>query len=212
MNAEADWVTSLMRPLAGGWHRERMLLNLEKGAWRDLTRRCGVSFVDPRLAQPARAALVLQAAHTLLPEAGVTALPSIARDELQEGLSGPLRTAIADSDPSSEGTLEGLRDQLVATLVATPGRVGALMLADRVHLSRLVRDEIPPIIASACVCWYGAYRLPDDPYGHQITTLRGLYNSWLAVPTERPQIEKQIRAVAVQVVGEHPDSLIARRV
>ncbi|MBS2936995.1 hypothetical protein KDN32_04460 [Nocardioides sp. J2M5] len=189
-----------------------MLLNLEKGVWRDLTRRRGVSFVDPRLAQPARAALVLQAAHTLLPEAGVTALPSIARDELQEGLSGPLRTAIADSDPSSEGTVEGLRDQLVGTLVATPGRVGALMLADRVHLSRLVRDEIPPIIASACVCWYGAYRLPDDPYGHQITTLRGLYHSWLTVPTERPRIEKQMRGAAVQVVGGHPDSLIARRV
>ena len=189
-----------------------MLLNLEKGVCRDLTRRRGVNFEDPRLAQPARAALVLQAAHTLLPEADVTALPSVARDEVQGGLTGPLRTAIADSDPSSERTLDGLRDQLVTTLVATPGRVGALMLADRVHLSRLVRDEIPPIIATACVCWYGAYRSAEDPHDHQITTLRALYNSWLTVPTERPEIEELMREAARQVVGDHPETLITRGV
>lgn len=86
------------------------------------------------------------------------------------------------------------------------------MLADGAHLSRLVRDEIPLTIASVCASWYGAYRILDDAHGYQITTLRGLYNSWPPVPTERPQIEKQIREAAVQVVGEHPDSLIARRV
>ena len=189
-----------------------MLLTLEKRACRDLTRRRGVNFKDPRLAQPARATLVLQAAHTLLPEAEVTGLPSIARDELRAGLSGPLRTVIGDTDPSSGGPLEGLRDQLVKTLVPTTGRVGALMLADRVHLSRLVLDEVPPVIAAACVCWYGAYRDAEDPYDHQVSLLHDLYKTWLDLSTERPRTEQLMREAAWQVVGDRPQNLIDRSV
>lgn len=86
------------------------------------------------------------------------------------------------------------------------------MLADRVHLSRLVLDEVPPVIAAACVCWYGAYRDVEDPYEHQVALLHVLYKTWLDLSAERPRTEQLMREAAWQVVGDRPQNLIDRSV
>lgn len=98
--------------------------------------------------------LVLQAAHTLLPEANVTDLPKIARDEVLAGLTGPLREATAVADEQVEDK-NWLRDQIVKRLSGRSGWVGAIMVADQIHLRRLVQGHVPAIVTVECVHWYG---------------------------------------------------------
>lgn len=82
------------------------------------------------------------------------------------------------------------------------------IVADQVHLRRLVRGEVPAIIALTCLTWYGAYRQPDDPHTEGITALRELTQAWRHHPNQRAALDEQIRAIAVAIVGEHPTTLI----
>ena len=78
----------------------------------------------------------------------------------------------------------------------------------QVHLRRLVRGEVPAIIALRCLAWYGAHRQPGDPNAAAITVLRELEQAWRHHPDQRADLEAQIRAIAVDVVGQHPTTLI----
>ena len=151
--------------------------------------------------------LVLQAAWTLLPEAGVENLPPIACQEVAAGLHGPLREAIAAAE-AREGAVETLRDQLVTQISGLDPRAGAIVVVDQVHLRRLVLGQVPAIVALGCLTWYGAYRQSDDPHAGAITALRELEQAWLHHPEQRTRLDEQIRAIATGMVGEHPTTLI----
>jgi len=95
-------------------------LTLEGGVLRDLHRRLHIDLPGVEPSDDTRRSLVLDAAHTVFPEAAVQGLPDTARAELTAGLTGPLRHAIAAADPS-DSALPGLRDQLVEHLTGDPG-------------------------------------------------------------------------------------------
>lgn len=101
-------------------HMDAVWLELEKGVSRGLRLRRGIDIVPPHHDQAGRRALVLQAAHTVLPEASVVDLPAIARVEVEARLTGPLREAIAAADRNDESLLS-LRDRLVVQLGERPG-------------------------------------------------------------------------------------------
>lgn len=184
-----------------------MWLELEQGVSRDLRRRLRLDVANPHPDRPGRRALVLRAAHTVLPEAFVEDLPAIARAEVEAGLTGPLREAIATADPT-EGAVGPLRDRLVKRLGGQPGLGGALLLADQVHLRRLVRGDMPAIVAVGCVRWYGAYRSLTDPQAQTVASLLGLEDAWLRSPPDRLRLEEAMRAEAVSLVGEDPEDLL----
>jgi hypothetical protein len=185
-----------------------MWLTLEKGVLRGLRLRHGIELAEPDPGQPGRRALILHAVHTVLPEADEDDLPALARSELDAGLTGPVRAALADTDPADHDQLVELRDRLLEAASPQPGRTGVIMLADRIHLGRLVRGETHPVIAAGCVYWYGAYRPVDDPHQRQVAALRTLYHDWVNHPTERTGTEKSIKAVAAEVVGDQPEDLL----
>ena len=180
-------------------------LSLELGV-ADHLRREGIDVGAPP-GREGRDPLVLHAAWTLLPEAGVENLPPIARAEIAAGLGGPLRGAIAAAE-AREGAVEALRDQLVAQVSGMDPQRGAIVVADQVHLRRLVRGEVPAIIALGCLAWYGAHRQPGDADAEAITALRELEQAWRHRPDQRPDLEAQIRTIAVDIVGEDPTTLI----
>lgn len=166
-----------------------MLLTLEDGVLRNLHRRLHIDLPGMDLSEQTRRALVLDPAHTVFPEAAVEGLPDTARAELTAGLTGPLRHAIADADPS-DSALPGQRDQLLDHLTGDHGRLGAITLADRVHLARLVRGDVPPILAVGCLLWYGAYRTDHDPNTAVLRALFELRDTWLNRPQDRPDLDK----------------------
>lgn len=184
-----------------------MWLELEKGVARDLRRRLRLDVAEPHPDRPGRRALVLRAAHTVLPEAFVEDLPAIARAEVEAGLTGPLREAIAAAEPTEEA-VGPLRDRLVKRLGGQPGLGGALLLADQVHLRRLVRGDVPAIVAVGCVHWYGAYRSEDDPNAGLVASLLRMEGAWLQTSNGRPRLEAEMRAEAVSLVGEDPEDLL----
>lgn len=156
-------------------------------------------------AEDTQRALVLQAAHTVLPEAAVESLPALARAELTAGHTGPLRQAIADTDPY-DSALPGLRDQLLKHLTGDPGLLGAITFTDRVHLARLIRGDVPPIVAVGCLLWYGAYRSDRDPNTAVLRELFDLRDTWLNRPQDRPDLDTAMTDHATSVLGDHPEN------
>lgn len=188
-----------------------MWLQLEKGSAKGNRNFLRYNLGDPDPGGPARRALAMEAAHSALPECGVEGLPGIARRELASGLGGPLRRAIAEAEPTEEA-IESLRDQLVASLSGQTGHRGALVLTDHIHLSRLVRGDVPAMVAVECLLWYGAYRGDDDPHADQIAWLRRMDEEWWEKQRHRPRLELEMLAVAFSVVGEDPEDLLDKRV
>lgn len=184
-----------------------MWLRLERGVARRLRRMHRVAISDPNSDQNERLSFVLQAAHTLLPEADVSDLPAIAREEVRAGLTGPLRRAMAATDEQSDDTSR-LRDQVVEGLSGRSGLVGAITLADQVHLRRLVRGEVPPVVAVGCLQWYGHYRKSGAPNTQLVAPLLSLGEAWLRSPPDRPRLESAMHDEAVILVGTHPEDLI----
>jgi len=185
-----------------------MWLVLETGAARGLRRRHGVRFDLPEPERGGARVLPVEAAHTCLPEAALTSLPALARRERAAGLTGPVRTRLASTDPDDEQTLGDLRDELVDRLGGSADRLGALRLCDQVHLSRLVRGEVPAVVAASCVAWYSAYRSPADPHAGALADLRRLLDRWLAEPAARADVDRVITACAVDLVGADPLDLL----
>lgn len=135
-----------------------MWLNLEAGCARSLRIRDKLMTFDQcDSGQGLRRALVVEAAHTYFPEAGLEGLPHLADAELRRGLTGPLRTRIAAAHPE-DPHLATLRDALVTQLGGSADCTGALTLVDHVYLGRLVGGKVPPVITANCVWWYGYWR------------------------------------------------------
>lgn len=101
-----------------------------------------------------------------------------------------------------------LRDKVVERLSGQSGLAGALVLADQVHLRRLVRRDVPAIVAVQCVHWYGAYRSETDPNAQLVASLLQLEDAWLNKLEGRSQLEDAMRAHAISLVGESPEDLI----
>ena len=194
---------------AASGHDVRVWLTLEKSGIRNQRRDLGVDHLrDPHPDLPARQSLVLTSAHTLLPEAGVEGLPGLARQEVMQGLSGPVREAMARCEDSSPA-IELLRDDLVLRLSGgRSGLAAAVVVVDQVHLRRLVRGVVPTIIATRNLLWYDFYRHDDDPHAETIGSLRHLHDTWRQRSGERSSLEEQMRRIAVDVVGEDPDDLL----
>lgn len=184
-----------------------MWLELERGIARDLRRRLRIDVADPHPGQPGLRSLVLEAAHTFLPEAALEGLPAIAQTEVEVGFTGPLREAIAAAEPNEEA-VQPLRDLVVEGLTGMHGSVGALLLVDQIHLRRLVRGNVPVIVAVRCVHWYCSYRTTDDPDARLVASLLALDYEWLRSRKDRPRLEEAMRAEAVSLVGEQPDDLL----
>lgn len=180
-------------------------LTLELGVANDL-RRHGIDVGAP-LERYGRHPLVLEAAETLFPESAVDNLPPIAREEIAAGLGGPLREAIAAAEPRGS-EIEALRDALVTRASALDPQRGAIVVADQVHLQRLVRGDVPTIVALGCLSWYAAYRQPEDPHAEALTALCELEQAWRHHPDQRAGLDEQIHSIAVAIVGEHPTALV----
>lgn len=134
-------------------------------------------------------------------------LPKIARSEVAAGLTGPLREEIARTQ-AWEDAVEPLRDRLVRRLSGQDGYQGAIVVADRIHLGRLVNQDVPAIVAVYCLGWYGSYRDESDPYYGLVQSLLRLYTEWVRDGSDRPRISDVMRAEAAAVIGEHPMNLI----
>ena len=187
-----------------------MWLNLEAGCERVLRlhdKPMSFSTFDTGPGRPRRA-LVVEAAHTLLPEAGLEDLPHLAQAELRHGLTGPLRAEIAAS--SSDGPhLAALRDSLVTEDGGSADLRGALTLVDRVYLGRLMQGKVPPVITANCVWWYGYWRSANSgPSSAMADAMQNLAESWLSNPDQRGLIDERIMVEARAVVGDDPPELI----
>ena len=182
-------------------------LTLELGVADHLRRLENIAVSAPH-GRHGRRALILEAAHTLFPEADVENLPRLARQELAAGMTGPLRQKIAATD-ADEDALNPLRDQLVAKISGyKPEQEAAIVIADQVHLRRLVRGHVPTIIALDCLGWYGSYRHPSDPNAEAIAVLAELNRAWHRRPEHRAQLHQRIMGIAHDVVGRSPTTLI----
>ncbi len=192
-----------------------MWLNLEAGCERSLRRHDKLKSFDKAASgpgRPRRRALVVEAAHTLLPEAGLEDLPHLAQIELRHGLTGRLRAQIAASQ-SDDPQLAALRDLLVTQVGGSADTVGALTLVDRVYLGRLMQGAVPPIITAQCVRWYGYWRSANNgPSAAMANAVQGLAESWLNNPDQRSVINERIIAEARAVVGDDPPELVDQAV
>lgn len=182
-----------------------MWLNLEAGTARSLRRRYNMAFeVPPSLDWRSYGwrALVVEAAHTYLPEAAIDCLPELAAAEVAVGLTGPLRTQIASTDPD-DPELAVLRDELIASLGGTPDVSGALRVVDLVYTSRLLRHQVPPVVTASCLAWYGHWR--NSNAGPAIDTAQALQQSvtaWTTQPPQRTDIDMQIVAHARHLASD----------
>lgn len=184
-----------------------MWLRLEHGVARNLRRRQHVDIFDLQPSQMERSSLILQAAWTVLPEESMQNLPMIARVEVAAGLTGSLREAVAAAD-TSEKIVEPLRNRLIKQLSGRADLMGAVSLADRIHLGRLVRGDVPAIVAVGCLQWYASYRSEADPNARAIASLSQLHDTWLRNSQLRPRLDQAIRFQATSVVGENPENLL----
>lgn len=132
-----------------------MWLQLEVGTARSLRRRVPTA-IDPAPLTDSqghgRRALVVEAAHTYFPEAGIEDLPALAREEIAAGLDGRLRRRIAASG-ADDPALPLLRDELVAQLGGTADITGALTVVDRVYTGRC--SAIRYRLSSRPLAWPG---------------------------------------------------------
>ena len=148
-----------------------------------------------------RRALVIEAAHTYFPEAGINDLPALAREEIAAGLGGRLRRRIAESG-ADDPALPLLRDELVARLGGTADATGALTVIDRVYAGRLLRHVVPPIITASCAAWYGYWRSNNG--GPSLAAAEALSNAadaWVAQPSRRSELDIEIIANAQLLAG-----------
>ena len=175
-------------------------LNLEIGTARALNRRDGIHVGVPSIGSQGRRALVVEACHTYLPEAGIETMPELARDEVAAGLSGPVRSRIAQTAPDDDPALLGLRKQLMGELGVTADVTGALTLLDRVYAGRLLRGQVPPIITASCLAWYGHWRHTNTwPAVATADDWVSLVEAWISSPEERPAVDARILAHAEQL-------------
>jgi hypothetical protein len=176
-----------------------MWLNLEAGAANDLNRRHRAHISVPEYREGrghGPRALVVEAANSILPEADVEDLPSLARAELAAGQSGPLRQAIAECD-ERDPRLVQLRDKLVTQLGGSADGIGAMTLTDQVYLSRLEQHAVPPAITAACIRWYGHWRTASSgPSLPMAEAMADLLQRWQHHPDQRNSIDHEIRHVA----------------
>ena len=175
-----------------------MWLHLEAGTARVLQGDSGVSFdVPPHPGGMGRHALVIVAAETYFPEAGIEDLPMWAAAEAAHGLTGRLRTQIAATRPDDPALLT-MRDNLMIALGATPDAHGAMSVVDRVYADRLLRHQVPPVITASCLAWYGNWR-----DGAEITEeAMRLSDTWAAHPDQRATIDTQIIDLAKKIAGQ----------
>jgi len=177
-------------------------LNLEAGCARALNRHPSVNLPIPAYGGTGwhgPRALVVQAANSVLPEAAVESLPSLARAELTAGLTGSLReqiAAISESDPR----LEQLRDELVARLGGSADGIGAITLTDRVYLGRIVQGVVPPVVGAACVEWYGAWREHAGPSREMAASMIELAQTWVCQPSQRNDVDEAMIDLARRTV------------
>ncbi len=144
-------------------------------------------------------ALVIVAAETYFPEAGIEDLPMWAAAEVARGLTGPLRTQIATTRPD-DPALPTLRDNVMIALGATPDAHGAMSVVDRVYADRLLRHQVPPVITASCLAWYGNWRDGTRP---EITEeAMRLSDTWAAHPDQRATIDTQIIELAKKIAGQ----------
>ncbi|QDP95388.1 hypothetical protein FOE78_05175 [Microlunatus elymi] len=192
-----------------------MWLNLEAGAGKDLNRRYEAHFAVPdHHLGPGHGpkALIVEAANSILPEAGIEDLPALARAELAAGRSGPLREAIADCH-ESDPHLRELRDRLVRHFGGRADSVGAITLTDHVYLGRLEHDAVPPAITAACISWYGHWRAAcSGPSLPMAETMAELLQRWQRHPAQRSSIDHQIRQVTRHIAAGQFRDLIATTV
>lgn len=149
--------------------------------------------------------LVVVAAETYFPEAGIEDLPMWAAVEVARGLGGPLRERIATTQPD-DPELTSLRDDVMVALGATPDGKGAISVVDRVYADRLLRGEVPPVITASCLAWYGNWRDGGVSARRKITKrATQCVDDWVAHPDERPDIEARIVVLAREIAGTpHP--------
>ena len=181
-----------------------MWLQLEVGTARSLRRRVPTA-IDPAPLTDSqghgRRALVVEAAHTYFPEAGIEDLPALAREEIAAGLDGRLRRRIAASG-ADDPALPLLRDELVAQLGGTADTTGALTVVDRVYTGRQLRHLVPPIITASCVAWYGYWRSNNGgPSLAAAEALSHAADAWVAQPSRRPELDTEIIATAQLLAG-----------
>lgn len=185
-----------------------MWLNLEVGCARSLRIHDKLLTFDQFAPGPGqRRSLVVEAAHTYFPEAGLESLPHLAEAELRQGLTGPLRAQIAASHPE-DPNLATLRDALVTRLGGSADCTGALTLVDHIYLSRVVNGKVAPVITANCVWWYGHWRSANGgPSMRLADAMQQLAGSWLDNPDRRDIIDRRIIAEARAVVGNDPPEL-----
>lgn len=186
-------------------------MNLEAGVAKSLNRHPNVSLPIPAYSDTGwhgPRALVVQAANSVLPEAAIEDLPSLARAELAAGLTGSLREQIAATS-ESDPRLEKLRDELVARLGGSADGVGAITLTDRVYLGRLVQGEVPPVIGAECVGWYGAWRDHAGPSREMAATMTELAQTWVNQPLRRDDLDKAMVDLAWRSVDTGAFDLVS---
>lgn len=195
-------------------------LGLEVGVARDLARRPPRVNLMPNHQPAERSGLILLAAHTVFPEAGVATLPEVAREEVAGGLRGELRQAFADyrvvapttvgqaSEPGRDEDLLEMRSRLLAVLTGGADIQAALQVAGRVHLARAVRGTVPMVIAMACLTWYGAYVGEQSPSRALFGDAGQLVERWRNQPADRSDIETAMATLATDTVGDAPPDLL----
>lgn len=182
-----------------------MWLNLEAGTARSLRIRHGIH-LDASDMSDGRRALVVEAAHTYFPEAGLEELPAIAAAEVAAGLTGLLRSRFATTDPD-DPVLSLLRDELIADLGGSADCTGALTVVDRVYASRLVRHQVPPIITARCIAWYGHWRSCNaGPALETAQALAQCANAWTVGPEWRTELDAEILTHARALAGDPLDA------
>ena len=96
----------------------------------------------------------------------------------------------------------------MARLGGSADTSGALRVVDDVYTGRLVRQEVPPIVTAACLCWYGHWRSQNG--GPSLTMADALHRAvqvWTTRPASRGSVDAQITALAHQYAGDHPTAL-----
>jgi hypothetical protein len=187
-----------------------MWLNLEVGIARSLRIRHKIFVDSPNEAQQqgGRRALVVAAAHTYFPEAALDDLPSLARSELEAGMTGQLRERIALAD-AQDANLGALRDQLVEKLGGSADVTGALLLLDEAYLSRAVHNRVSPVVTARCIGWYGHWRTGNDgPHVAVAAEMQELTAAWIEHPDLRTDIDHRIVALAQSAVRDSTTEIL----
>ncbi|WP_375502722.1 hypothetical protein [uncultured Jatrophihabitans sp.] len=192
---------------------------LELGTAEGMARRPPKVDLRPTPRPAARGGLVLEAAHTLLPEASVWSLASTAKEEVSEGLTGPVRTAFARLDAQPPHTRDALRrrddrpsielrDRLIRDLTGKVDGESALKVVARVHLARAVLGVVPLVVEVGCLAWYSAYVNDRWPIATVFRRTATLTEQWLQRPRERTDAEAAMLALAHNMVGTNPPDLL----